>query len=191
MQPSEIPPTALSDTAIRTAKPTDKPYKLSDEKGLFLLITENGSKYWRLKYRFNGKEKLLSFGTYSDVGLKDARIKRDEARKLLAAGSNPGEHRWAQKATKTEKAANAFEVICREWLEQRKDTVEPDQTAKTLARMVNDVFFWIGGKVISEITAPDVLSVMRRMDERGARYSAHRVRGESARPSATPLQRAW
>ena len=75
---------ALSDTAIRTAKPSDKPYKLSDEKGLFLLITANGSKYWRLKYRIGGKEKLLSLGTYPDVSLKDARERRKEARKLLA-----------------------------------------------------------------------------------------------------------
>lgn len=172
---------ALNDTAIRAAKPTEKPYKITDEKGLFLLVNPNGSKYWRLKFRVGGKEKLLSFGTYPDVGLKDARNKRDEARKLLAAGGDPSEQRKAQKAAKTESAANCFEVICREWLEQRKDTVEPAQTAKTLARMENDVFPWIGGKVITEITAPDVLSVMRRMDERGARYTAHRVRSEISR----------
>ena len=171
----------LSDTATRTAKPTDKPYKLADEKGLFLLIQPNGAKYWRLKYRFDGKEKLLSFGTYPDVGLKDARAKREDARKLLAAGTDPGENRKAVKAAKVERSANSFEVICREWLEQRKDTVEPAQTAKTLARMENDVFPWLGGKAIAEITAPDVLSVLRRIDERGARYSAHRVRSEISR----------
>lgn len=171
----------LSDTAIRTAKPADKPYKLSDDKGLFLLIQPNGSKYWRQKYRFGGKEKLLSFGTYPDVSLKVARAKRDEARSLLANDVDPGENKKAAKAAKSERAANSFEVICREWLEQRKDTVEPAQTAKTLARMENDVFPWIGGKAITEITAPDVLSVMRRMDERGARYTAHRVRSEVSR----------
>ncbi|HLO61707.1 MAG TPA: integrase arm-type DNA-binding domain-containing protein [Azonexus sp.] len=172
---------ALNDTAIRAAKPTEKPYKLADEKGLFLLVNPNGSKWWRLKFRVGGKEKLLSFGTYPEVGLKDARGKRDEARKLLADGGDPSEQRKAQKAAKTERAANSFEVICREWLEQRKDTVEPAQTAKTLSRMENDVFPWIGGKAISEITAPEVLSVMRRMDERGARYTAHRVRSEISR----------
>lgn len=172
---------ALSDTAIRTAKPTDKPYKLSDEKGLFLLVTANGSKYWRLKYRFNGKENLLSFGTYPDTSLKDARGRREDARKLLANGIDPGENRKATKAAKVGRSANSFEVICREWLEQRKDTVEPAQTAKTLARMENDVFPWIGGKAIAEITAPEVLSVMRRIDERGARYTAIRVRSEISR----------
>ncbi|MDD2743383.1 MAG: integrase arm-type DNA-binding domain-containing protein [Rhodocyclaceae bacterium] len=172
---------ALSDTAIRTAKPADKPYKLSDEKGLFVLVMPNGAKYWRLKYRFNGKEKLLSFGTYPDTGLKDARDRREDARKLLANGIDPGENRKATKAAKVERSSNSFEVICREWLEQRKDTVEPAQTVKTLARMENDVFPWIGGKAITEITAPEVLSVMRRMDERGARYTAHRVRSEISR----------
>jgi len=171
----------LTDTAIRTAKSSEKPYKLADEKGLFLLVNPNGSKWWRLKFRVDCKEKLLSFGTYPDVGLKDARAKRDEARKMLADGVDPGENRKAQKASKSERAANSFEVICREWLEQRKDTVEPAQTAKTLARMENDVFPWIGGKAITEVTAPNVLSVMRRMDERGARYTAHRVRSEISR----------
>lgn len=171
----------LTDTAIRTAKSSEKPYKLADEKGLFLLVNPNGSKWWRLKFRVDGKEKLLSLGTYPDVGLKDARAKRDEARKMLADGVDPGENRKAQKASKSERAANSFEVICREWLEQRKDTVEPAQTAKTLSRMENDVFPWIGGKAITDLTAPDVLSVMRRMDERGARYTAHWVRSEISR----------
>jgi integrase len=171
----------LTDTAIRTAKPTDKPYKLSDEKGLFLLIQPNGAKYWRLKYRYGGKEKMLSFGVYPDIGLKDARAKRDEARKLLAKDVDPGEHRKATKAAKVERSANSFEVICREWLEARKQTVEASQHAKTLARMENDVFPWLGSKAISEITAPDVLKVLRRIDERGARYSAHRVRSEISR----------
>ena len=120
----------LTDTAIRTAKSSEKPYKLADEKGLFLLVNPNGSKWWRLKFRVDGKEKLLSLGTYPDVGLKDARAKRDEARKMLADGVDPGENRKAQKASKSERAANSFEVICREWLEQRKDTVEPAQTAR-------------------------------------------------------------
>ncbi len=85
----------LSDTAVSSAKPTDKPYKLSDEKGLHLLVHPNGSKYWRLKYRFNGKEKTLSLGVYPDVGLKDARERRDDARKLLANDIDPGENRKA------------------------------------------------------------------------------------------------
>lgn len=168
----------LTDTAIRTAKPGDKPYKLADEKGLFLLINPNGSKWWRLKFRVAGKEKLLSFGTYPDVGLKEARSKRDEARKLLADGVDPGETRKAQKAARSELAANSFEVIAREWLEGQKTVVTAGQHAKTLARLQSDVFPWLGGKAVAEITAPDVLSVIRRIDARGARYTAHRCRGQ-------------
>lgn len=171
----------LTDVTARTTKPADKPFKLTDEKGLFLLISPNGSKYWRMKYRFAGKEKTLSFGVYPDIGLKDARAKREEARKLLAKDIDPGENLKAQKAAKTERAANSFEVICREWLEGRKDTVAAAQHLKTLARMENDVFPWLGAKAIAEITAPEVLKVLRRIDERGARYSAHRVRSEISR----------
>lgn len=91
---------ALSDTAVRSAKPTDKAYKISDEKGLFLLVHPNGSKYWRQKYRFDGKEKTLAQGVYPDVSLKEARERRDEARKQLASGIDPGQHRKASKATR-------------------------------------------------------------------------------------------
>ncbi|MBX9641568.1 MAG: Arm DNA-binding domain-containing protein, partial [Mycobacteriaceae bacterium] len=105
----------LTDTAIRNAKPGAKPAKLFDERGLFLLVTPAGGKWWRLKYRFDNKEKLLSLGTYPDVSLKDARGRRDAARKLLADGIDPGENRKAVKATKVERAANSFEVVAREW----------------------------------------------------------------------------
>lgn len=168
----------LTDTAIRTAKAADKPYKLSDERGLFVLVNPNGSKWWRLKFRVDGKEKMLSFGTYPDVSLKDARSKRDDARKMLSDGIDPGAHRKAQKAGKSERAANSFEVIAREWLEGQKTVVSSGQHGKTLARMENDVFPWLGGKPVAEITAPDVLSVIRRIDQRGARYTAHRARGQ-------------
>lgn len=168
---------ALSDTAIRTAKPTDKPYKLSDEKGLFLLITVNGAKYWRLKYRFNGKEKLLSFGTYPDTGLKDARERREAARKLLANGIDPGENRKVQKAAKLERAENSFEVIAREWFAKYRDTWAPSHSDKIITRLENDVFPWIGGKPVTDITAPVVLDVLRRIEGRGTLDTAHRAKG--------------
>ncbi|UCV28606.1 tyrosine-type recombinase/integrase [Ferribacterium limneticum] len=171
----------LNDTAIRNAKPGEKPVKMFDERGLFLIVTPAGGKWWRLRYKFAGKEKLLSLGTYPDVGLKDARAKRDEARKLLAQEIDPGEHRKTTKAAKAERSANSFEVICREWLDARKANVGLPQHTRALARMENDVFPWLGAKPIVEITAPDVLKVLRRIDERGARYSAHRVRSEISR----------
>jgi hypothetical protein len=154
---------ALTDVAIRNAKPTEKNIRLSDEGGLYLLINTSGSKWWRYDYRYNGTRKTISMGVYPDVGLKDAREKRDASRKMLAAGIDPGENRKAQKATQHELAANSFEVICREWLGKRRDSVAPAQHVKTLARMQNDVFPWIGGKPITEIKAIDILSVLRRL----------------------------
>jgi len=167
----------LSDTAVRNAKPAAKPYKLPDEKGLFLLVHANGSKYWRQKYRYEGKEKLLSFGVYPDVGLKDARLKRDAARKLLADGVDPSEHRKASKAAKVERSANSFEVIAREWFAKHRDTWAASHADKIIARLENDVFPWLGGKAIAEITAPNVLEVLRRIEKRGTLDTAHRAKG--------------
>lgn len=171
----------LTDVTIRNAKPSEKPVRLFDGSGLYIEIAVTGGKLWRLKYRFGGKEKRLALGVYPEVGLKDARVRRDEARKLLANGVDPAVNRKAQQAARMEWSANTFEVLCREWLEKRKDTVEPAQHVKTLARMENDVFPWLGAKAIPQITPPDILSVLRRIDERGARYTAHRVRSEISR----------
>lgn len=168
----------LTDTTIRTAKPRETPYKLADGKGLFLLVSPAGGKWWRLKFRIGGKEKLLSLGTYPDTGLKEARGKRDEARKMMATGIDPSEHRKAVKATARELAANSFEVICREWLEHKRCNIEDAQYLKAKARIEKDVFPWIGSSPITEITAPEVLAVLRRIDARGARYTAHKVKSE-------------
>ncbi len=168
----------LTDTTIRTAKPRETPYKLADGKGLFLLVSPAGGKWWRLKFRIGGKEKLLSLGTYPDTGLKEARGKRDEARKMMATGIDPSEHRKAVKATARELGANSFEVICREWLEHKRCNIEDAQYLKAKARIEKDVFPWIGSSPITEITAPEVLAVLRRIDARGARYTAHKVKSE-------------
>ena len=168
----------LTDTSIRTAKSGEKTYILTDGGGLSIQIQPSGGKWWRLRYRFDGKAKMLSLGVYPDVGLKEAREKRDDARKLLAAGVDPGEHRKATKATKIERATNSFEVICREWLENKRSTVEPAQYAKALARLQKDVFPWMGGRPIAEITAPEILATLRRIDARGARYTAHKAKSE-------------
>lgn len=149
----------LNDTAIRNAKPGEKPIKMFDERGLFLIVTPAGGKWWRLRYNFAGKEKLLSLGTYPDVGLKDARTKRDEARKLLAQEIDPGEHRKATKAAKAERSANSFEVICREWLDSRKANVGAPQHTRALARMEKDVFPWLGAKPIRPSIGHRVVSI--------------------------------
>lgn len=112
----------LSDTAIRNAKPREKAYKLADERGLFLLIKPTGGKWWRFKYRFQGKEKLLSIGVYPDVTLAKAREKRDEARKLLFDQIDPSENRKAIKASRAESIGNSFEVVAREWFAKNAPT---------------------------------------------------------------------
>ena len=167
---------SLTDTAIKNAKPGAKPIKLSDEKGLFLLVSHSGGKWWRLKYRFGGKEKLLSMGTYPEVSLKDARQRRDDARKLLADGVDPGENRKAVKATKTERAANSFEVIAREWFARKLPSWAPSNADKIIQRLENDAFPWLGGRPIADITPHELLKVLRRIEERGAVESAHRMR---------------
>ena len=130
---------SLSDSAIRSAKPAEKPFRLYDVGGLYLEVSPAGGKLWRLKYRIAGKEKRLSFGVYPDVSLKSARERRDEARKVLAEGIDPGEQRKAQKAASEARALNSFEVICREWLEKWRTTVEPAQHKKALARLEKNV----------------------------------------------------
>lgn len=167
---------ALTDSAIRTAKPQEKPYKLSDSGGLFLLVTPKGGKWWRLKYRADGKEKLISLGTYPEVSLKDAREKRDEARKLRAAGVDPSAHRKAAKAAREAEQSNAFGVVAREWYAKKAPTWEAVTAKKELARMEKDLLPWLGAKPVNTITAPDLLAVLRRVEERGAKDTAHRIK---------------
>lgn len=167
----------LTDAAIRNAKPREKPYKLADEKGLFVLVNPNGTKWWRLKFRVAGKEKLLSFGVYPEVGLKEAREKRDEARKQLAGGIDPSEHRKAIKTARVERASNSFEVVAREWFEKNRHTWAPSHSEKIIDRLERDVFPWLGGRPVIEVTPPVVLEVLRRIEARGTLDTAHRAKG--------------
>jgi len=168
---------SLTDTAIRNAKPADKPYSLADERGLSMLIQPGGGKWWRLRYRYDGKAKLLSLGVYPDVGLKDARERRDTARKLIADGIDPGANRKAVKAAKTERAANSFEVVAREWFEKFKPQWEENHSSRIINRFERDIFPWIGGRPIADLTAPELLAVARRIESRGALETAHRALG--------------
>ncbi len=166
---------ALTDTALRKAKPADKPLKLADGGGLYLLLKPTGAKWWRWDYRrpVSGKRNTLSLGTYPDVGLALARERRDEARRLLAQGVDPGETRKAEKAAGEQRAANSFEVVAREWL--AKQSWVPGYITKVTAWMANDVFPYIGNRPIAGLSAPDFLAVGRRIKERGAIESAHRI----------------
>lgn len=169
------PVTPLTDTAIRKAKPGPDPIKLRDGGGLYLLLRPDGARWWRWDYRrpVTGKRNTLSFGTYPDVSLSEAHQRHAKARKLLAAGVDPGEQRKAERAAGADRAANSFEVVAREWL--AKQTWVPGYKDKVAAWMGNDVFPYIGGRPIAELTAPEFLRVARRIEERGAIESAHRI----------------
>lgn len=166
---------ALTDVAIRNAKPAGKQLKLFDGHGMFMLVTPAGQKYWRLKFRFAGKEKLLSLGVYPEIGLKEARIRRDDARKLLNKGIDPSIARKVQKAATMERAANSFEAVAREWFARQAPGWAASHADKIMCRLENDVFPWLGGRAIAEVKAPELLAVMRRIEERGALDTAHRA----------------
>lgn len=166
---------ALKEMTIRNAKPREKAYKLADEKGLYLFIKPNGSKAWRLKYRFLGKEKTLSIGLYPDVSLSDARNARDNARKQLADKIDPGLAKQVSKRSAKEAAENSFEVIAREWYTKFSTKWSPSHGERILRRLEKDIFPWLGKRPIAEIAAPELLSVLRRMESRGAVETAHRA----------------
>jgi integrase len=165
----------LTATAVRQAKPTHKTQRLFDSGGLYLEIPPAGGKWWRLKYRYGGKEKRLSLGTYPDTGLAEAREKRDAARKLLASGIDPSQQRKAAKAAGEERSANSFEVVAREWHAKQSSSWVPLHASRIMLRLENDIFPWLGSRAIADITAKEFLSTVNRIVDRGAVESAHRV----------------
>lgn len=165
----------LTIVAINRARAIDKPVKLFDGGGLYLLVNPNGSRWWRFKYRYLGKEKLLSLGTYPDVSLKDARDRRDQARKQLVSGIDPSEHRKAQKTALIATTENTFEAVAREWFAKNSPTWAAGHADKIIRRLERDVFPWLGGRPIADLTAPDLLAVLRRIESRGAIETAHRA----------------
>ena len=166
---------SLTDTAIRRTKLRPKPFKMYDSGGLFLLVTPNGGKWWRFKYHFAGKEKLLSLGTYPNVSLKDARERRDQERKKLASRIDPSVNRKALKAAWDDIQANSLEVVAREWIEKRSSIWAASNTKKIIGQLELNIFPWLGSKPITDITAPMLLAVIRRMEGRGAIHTAHKV----------------
>lgn len=165
----------LTDVRVRTAKPAEKDYKMADERGLFLLVKKNSSKYWRMKYRIAGKEKLLAIGVYPDVSLASARQSRDETRSMLAQGIDPMEHKKAVKAAFHESASNSFEIIAREWLGNRKPGSEKSD-ARIKRILEKDLFPAMGSRPIADITPPELLRALRRMESRGVLETAHKAR---------------
>lgn len=166
----------LSEMAVRNAKARDKDYKLSDSEGLYLFVTKAGHRSWRLKYRFAGKERRLVFGSYPEVSLKDARERKLEARRLLSEGRDPGIEAKKAAIGRNMAAANTYEVVARNWFALQEDRWTPVHARDVITSLENEVFPWLGSLPIAEIDEPLVLTVLRKIEKRGAIETAHRVR---------------
>ena len=154
----------LTETQAKNAKPRERAYKLADSEGLFLLVQPNGTRLWRMKYRFAGKEKLLSFGAYPALGIAAARDKRKAAKALLAEGKDP----MKAKGEVVSENGDTFYMVAKRWHENRQSALNPAHAERVWSRMERDVFPAIGQKLIHEITAPDVLEMIRKIEGRGA-----------------------
>ncbi|KMH30107.1 tyrosine-type recombinase/integrase, partial [Klebsiella pneumoniae] len=164
---------ALSDVKVRSAKPEAKAYKLTDGDGLVLLVHPNGSKYWRLRYRFGGKEKMLALGKYPEVSLADARARRDEARKLLANGVDPSENKKAVKVEQ-EQEAITFEVVAREWHTSNQKW-SASHSARVLKSLEDNLFTAIGNQNIAELKTRDLLIPIKAVEMSGRLEVAARL----------------
>ena len=175
----------LTATKIENAKAGDKPYKLTDGDGMYLLITKGKAspdgkfkpgtqKWWRFDYRFHGTRRTLSLGVYPDVSLKDARDRLRKAREVLASGRDPSAERQREKASNEK--GNSFEAVSNEWLDKYRPTWAPKHTEKVEGRFKQYVYPWLGALPVNGITAADLLRILRRIEERGANETAHRVR---------------
>lgn len=168
---------ALTDIKCKNTKPTDKPQKLGDSGGLYLYVMPNGAKYWRMKYRIHGKEKLLALGVYPETTLSEARDKRDTARKLVAQGTDPSAQKKEEKHLAALNAENTFEPLAREWHSKNKAKWKEKHGQDILTRLEKDIFPEIGKLPVRNITAPRLLAAIRKMEERGAHELARRARG--------------
>lgn len=166
----------LTIRQIDTTKPKDKAFKLSDGGGLYLLVNPSGSKYWRLKYRFAGKEKLLAIGVYPDISLAQARSRREEAKKLLLEGKDPGQERKLEKLSRQLEVESSFEVIAREWYTRRFDRWSVSYREEMMRTFEKDVFPFIGHRPIKDIKPLELLEVLSKLETRGATEKARKVR---------------
>lgn len=165
----------LTDVVIRNAKPITKTFKLYDSGGLYLEVSPSGGKWWRLKYRFNGKENRISLGVYPQVSLSSARDRRETERKLLAMGIDPSKNRKTEKSDQANRAANSFEQVAREWFTKFSLRWAPAHAARKIRLFERDIFPWIGQRPIAEIAAPELLSILRRIEKRGVPETERRA----------------
>lgn len=165
---------SLTDTKLRNTKPNGKTQKLFDGGGLYLEVSPSGRKWWRMKYRFGGKEKRLSFGVYPDVSLSDARIAREVAKKQLAQDTDPGLRKLTEKA-KIAAKSDTFETVSLEWFQKQAPVWVPSYSRTVLGRLRKDALPWLGKSAIDEITPKMVLACLNRLADRGAAESARRL----------------
>ncbi|WP_321968611.1 tyrosine-type recombinase/integrase [Paraburkholderia tropica] len=165
----------LTDLEVRRAAPREKTYRVSDGRGMYLEVSPSGGKYWRLKYRFNDRERRLALGVYPDVTLAHARRKRDEARALLADGVDPGQAKKEKRLLARLNAATTFEAVALEWYEQQAPGWAASHSEKIMGRLKKDLLPWLGSRPIADIGPPELLEVLRRAEKRGAHDTAHRL----------------
>lgn len=158
----------LTDLDVKNVKGTDKPRKLADGGGMFLLINPDGARYWRMRYRFAGTERLLAFGKYPQISLAEARTKRTTARQQIKAGIDPAQAKRIEKKNKATEAANTFEAVAREWHGNMLTAWQPRTAKNVMDRLEKDVFPLIGKQPIASIMAPVVLDMLRQVEKRGA-----------------------
>ena len=166
----------LTAVAVKQAKPADKPYKMTDGGGMYLLVDVKGGKYWRFNYRFAGKNKTLAMGSYPLTSLAEARDARDKARKLLEENTDPGMVKKVARLTAHHAAENSFEAVAREWQEKFKSSWTEHTATKNLRILEANAFPWIGHRPIDDLKAPELLAVIRRVETRGLIDTAHRLR---------------
>jgi integrase len=167
----------LTAKTIENAKARATPARLWDSGGLYVEVAPSGGKWWRWNYRFEGKEKRVSFGTFPDVSIRAARDKRDDARKLLKSGTDPSIHRQAEKHKKQQAATNSFEALAREWYDKQATLWTPNHGADVLRRLEGNLFPQLGALPVSEIDAPALLAAVRTVESRGEHDLAHRMIG--------------
>ena len=167
---------AISDREISNAKGGDKPYRLFDGDGMYIEVYPNGAKYWRLKYRFAGKEKRLALGVYPDVTLKKARSRCEAARCMLREDVDPSEHKKIARASRFAATANSFESVALEWLLKQKPIFAASHWTRLDTLLRRDLFPWLGSRPIKSITPPELLASLRRVEARGALETTKRAR---------------
>ncbi|MFD0667338.1 tyrosine-type recombinase/integrase [Ramlibacter sp. MAHUQ-53] len=158
----------LSDTKVRKAEPAEKKYRLADERGLHLLVRPNGSKLWQLRYRHEGKERTASLGQYPDVSLKEARVRRDDARRTLATGVDPVQAKHTARAIRQAETINTFEAVAREWWGVWKSSRSDSHVQYVIRRLEQNVFPAIGARPVAQVEAPELVAMAKAVEARGA-----------------------